>query len=426
MLLYIIASDTYINMSTPELDGPELPLSWQNRIKMSKVDLFPTDYNEPQLGSQWPPLHQRIQNHRELTFSRPSTAFRSVYVETEAVMIEQFPAGWSSIVDGTASMAIIPTAPTASSRVFEITELLEQILLHLSFKDLLLSQRVARKWEAVTTQSATLQRHLFFQPMSARYAWLYDHRHTRGIAGNKRKDLPLNGFARKVSLDYELSGSEIGYCNLKVSAYLHPLYESVRSGLEGLITMGRLRRSKKNGKFRPSCKSDTEASWRKMFWCQPPVTQFGVHWYSHPKMFYIPKKGEDFDSWCKWRKSEEFEKENSFDFDVDGEEILDIDSDAYNDDTDDQRHVREIFGEGYLTVGEVVDMMEEWEETTMMPFERGLGLVSVRNSVFPSMQQARQNVIWEKEDDWYYKALAEKDERWYEASPAVVMKSKQV
>lgn len=52
---------------------------------------------------------------------------------------------------------------TASQRVFGITELLEQILLHLPPRDVLLLQRVNGAFRNVTTTSDRLQRKLFFK-----------------------------------------------------------------------------------------------------------------------------------------------------------------------------------------------------------------------------------------------------------------------
>ena len=54
------------------------------------------------------------------------------------------------------------TVMTASSRVFAIPELLENILLHLPERDLLLAQRVNKTFRDVTTASVHLQRKLFF------------------------------------------------------------------------------------------------------------------------------------------------------------------------------------------------------------------------------------------------------------------------
>ena len=54
---------------------------------------------------------------------------------------------------------------TASEQVVDTVELLEWILLKLPTKDLLLSQRVAKQWQAVIKTSKILQEALFLRPI---------------------------------------------------------------------------------------------------------------------------------------------------------------------------------------------------------------------------------------------------------------------
>jgi hypothetical protein len=56
------------------------------------------------------------------------------------------------------------TQDSAAEQVFRLPELLETILLHLSQKDLLLSQRVSRNFRGTIFGSIRLQRALFFAP----------------------------------------------------------------------------------------------------------------------------------------------------------------------------------------------------------------------------------------------------------------------
>jgi hypothetical protein len=56
------------------------------------------------------------------------------------------------------------SAPTAATRTFALPELLEQILLHLPQRDLLLAQRVSRPFHLTITSSPRIQRELFFAP----------------------------------------------------------------------------------------------------------------------------------------------------------------------------------------------------------------------------------------------------------------------
>lgn len=57
-----------------------------------------------------------------------------------------------------------PQAQTAAQQVLHLPELLECVLLHLSQKDLLLSQRVCVSFHETVQTSPKLQRALFFQP----------------------------------------------------------------------------------------------------------------------------------------------------------------------------------------------------------------------------------------------------------------------
>ncbi|KAK2734171.1 hypothetical protein FQN55_002912 [Onygenales sp. PD_40] len=55
-----------------------------------------------------------------------------------------------------------------ASKALSVIEILETILLHLPTKDLLLSQRVCRKWKNVIFGSIKLQQELFFYPIEPR------------------------------------------------------------------------------------------------------------------------------------------------------------------------------------------------------------------------------------------------------------------
>lgn len=58
-----------------------------------------------------------------------------------------------------------------SDAVFLTTELLENVLEFLPMRDLLISQRVARKWRAVISDSTKLQQALFMVPRGATSGW---------------------------------------------------------------------------------------------------------------------------------------------------------------------------------------------------------------------------------------------------------------
>ena len=56
---------------------------------------------------------------------------------------------------------------TAAVRVFEVTEILESIMLEVPMRDLLLSKRVSRQFQQNIVGSVNLQRALFFEPAPA-------------------------------------------------------------------------------------------------------------------------------------------------------------------------------------------------------------------------------------------------------------------
>lgn len=62
------------------------------------------------------------------------------------------------------SLTALALAPSA--RVLGTYELLEEIMLHLPLKTLLLSKRVSKAWEDVWTKSHQVQKALFLMPFS--------------------------------------------------------------------------------------------------------------------------------------------------------------------------------------------------------------------------------------------------------------------
>lgn len=77
-------------------------------------------------------------------------------------------------------------AKTASTAVFPTTEILEQILLQLPLKDILLSTRVSRHLNATVATSLPIQRALFMSPESA--CQILRHRDSTGVARIHKDD----------------------------------------------------------------------------------------------------------------------------------------------------------------------------------------------------------------------------------------------
>ncbi|KAK4550607.1 hypothetical protein LTR36_000186 [Oleoguttula mirabilis] len=72
---------------------------------------------------------------------------------------------------------------TAARRVFDTYELLENVLLHLPLRQLLLAQRISTSFRDLIWRSATINRALFFTPATAetveRYCYDLDHDHSQ-------------------------------------------------------------------------------------------------------------------------------------------------------------------------------------------------------------------------------------------------------
>lgn len=70
-----------------------------------------------------------------------------------------------------------PEKPTgiAANAVFDVTEVLEMILLHLPYQDLLSATRVSRTFQATINHSLLIQRHLFLKPtpgLGGNFKWV--------------------------------------------------------------------------------------------------------------------------------------------------------------------------------------------------------------------------------------------------------------
>lgn len=150
----------------------------------------------------------------------------------------------------TRSMAF-KSLTAARNAVFSTTELLENILLHLPMKTLLLAQRTCLNWRDVIKRSKPLQQALFFKPREVKVFWKLDKKHEKLVKISKE--------------EYSQGPSE----EVFQSAIANPLLEALRSspsgdawfscyeeayeGLAGLVTF-----SAQSSAARP------EASWRKM------------------------------------------------------------------------------------------------------------------------------------------------------------------
>jgi hypothetical protein len=170
---------------------------------------------------------------------------------------------------------------TAASRVFAVTELIETILLDVDQRSLLISCiRVCRIWHGLITASHALQRHLYFLPghtLNSRASPLISAQGEAGeVAINPLLDWGFSGwfspaqwgkpwewFSSGRSMNYERPPL---YCHSEESC---PEDYGQRSLNDFFILPWNVNADAWRRR---------EASWRKMFITQPPVTSFEIRY----------------------------------------------------------------------------------------------------------------------------------------------------
>ena len=171
--------------------------------------------------------------------------------------------------------------------VLHTTELLEAILDHLPEKELLLAQRVCRKFRAVISRSKLLQQKLFFAPAEATLGWSYK--------------APINNDEETGFGDSSVGWTEISKLDL---------IDGQRQGLD-VLPYGRqnpmfleqtgyyplLQRSGPNKvgvdlglkHHAPPSMRRPEASWRRMYLTQPPVTSVTAYYWNNGRKEVIDR-----------------------------------------------------------------------------------------------------------------------------------------
>ncbi|KAF2163199.1 hypothetical protein M409DRAFT_68520 [Zasmidium cellare ATCC 36951] len=160
---------------------------------------------------------------------------------------------------------------SAASRVFNIPELLETILLNLSIKDLLLSQRTSRSFRYTVAGSIRLRRKLFFEPDWNLEGRLFDAYASHNRPGRKPENnrLLLRAFPG---------------CYPTITLVIVSDGASSEGGLtQSTLSGGIARHGSEQWSWdvcisfpadkKPNCSPAVdypEASWRKMFLSQPP------------------------------------------------------------------------------------------------------------------------------------------------------------
>ncbi|KAK5705727.1 hypothetical protein LTR17_021415 [Elasticomyces elasticus] len=154
----------------------------------------------------------------------------------------------------------LTTKHSVFNAVLLTTELLEPILSQLPMKDLLLAQRVSRKWRDVIAQSKEMQQQLFMLPREAEFVW--DRSFTED--GDWSELTRFRGDkSRRQPGDYEHTFNSGDVNELLLTVDNHQNIWSKTS--DGSAT--------EYVKFGPSLPplDNPEASWRRMLLTQPPI-----------------------------------------------------------------------------------------------------------------------------------------------------------
>lgn len=151
--------------------------------------------------------------------------------------------------------------------VFLTTELLENILEQLPMRDLLLAQRVCRKWKAVIEGSEYMQQLLYLKPAEAKFCWR--------VEDTAPWDLPT---LTKVEADYKLRPGESMKATLFRHMDVNPLV-MVNDPFQVMFDGPAMLENKLGTlAFVPQMRHKTwrnpKASWRRMLLSQPPVEMF--------------------------------------------------------------------------------------------------------------------------------------------------------
>ncbi|KAK4493801.1 hypothetical protein PRZ48_014986 [Zasmidium cellare] len=174
-----------------------------------------------------------------------------------------------------------------SNAVFLTTELLENVLRFLPMKDLLISQRVARKWRAVINESKELQQALFMVPREADTAWEIvtgdpledDEDGGREILAintvNMTKDHPDTQEKDKVYVRH----GELNPMFFEQRTAHRDFWQLLKDG----CIIFHLKKEYQRPRAQRTWMKRPEASWRKMLILQPPTQQFWYHFVCKSK-----------------------------------------------------------------------------------------------------------------------------------------------
>lgn len=174
-----------------------------------------------------------------------------------------------------------PRNRPASLHVLGTTELLETILLGLPMQDLLLDQRVCRSWRALITSSIRLQQALFLEPVPYGNVSYLDWRlDDKDFYDDSRAKLALGEHLRGPERDRmpTIYPSHWGKTRHDAGAY-HVFVNPLLLRLFPVLDKNGIY-YKQETKDLPTPAQNETASWRGMFFVQPPVNWMAVEWDS--------------------------------------------------------------------------------------------------------------------------------------------------
>lgn len=181
-----------------------------------------------------------------------------------------------------------PRVPPVAA-VLGVNELLEKILIELDPKTLLLSQRVSKSWFSLITGSLRLQRALFLEPVPCGEVSYIDWRlDDKDWYDDRAAKLNLGEHIRGSNRDqrpliYEAHWGKTREDQGRYRVFVNPLLKDMfpfltKNGIYWHENVSHLSKAAQN----------VEASWKRMYFTQPPIRCMAVE--------YDSKEDEDDDS----------------------------------------------------------------------------------------------------------------------------------
>ncbi|KAK4498534.1 hypothetical protein PRZ48_011192 [Zasmidium cellare] len=194
--------------------------------------------------------------------------------------------GQSALVNKMASSASSageeePKEP-AFPKIEAATELLEPILLNLSLEDIVVVQRVRKRWHAVITGSSVIQKALFFQPTEDFQLRLVEDRGLKPGVCKDQWDCPGYG---ALTREFDTSPGAITRWAIDIGdSREYRILVNPVLGVErpwNQIYFPEDNKYKNGDKFQSKAHKRKEASWKNMLFAQPPLQEILAQHRTH-------------------------------------------------------------------------------------------------------------------------------------------------